>query len=214
MRCAFTAVVLGVAAVLCPQHGAAGAGDAPDQDLAALFAEGKKWFEESGDTDLPPAERNAARVKAWKSLWPAREILDRRGEEDPAAAERLEREFGEVRMMVHWLKKESPLGLLESSGVGPKRDEEASSGWKNDWGPRPEEPGPAAPSPPSPGPGPPPAVFNPHSPPHHLLDTSRLDGRIRSRRGGRPVPRRIGFPVDGLSRGGGCCFLTGSCTIS
>jgi len=91
-------------------------------DAAALdadFSEGRKWFLEAGNTDLSTSDRNAARVKAWRSLWPAKEALERLQEEKPGEAEALESKYGEVRMMVHWLRKESPVGLLEKSGVGP-----------------------------------------------------------------------------------------------
>ena len=37
-------------------------------ELEPLVAEGTKWFKESGNTDLAPGPRNAARVKSWKSL--------------------------------------------------------------------------------------------------------------------------------------------------
>jgi hypothetical protein len=54
-------------------------------------------------------------------------------------------------MMVHWLKKESPVGLLESTGVGPAKTEPGSL---LDWGPPPADlRDPAtdsSPSPPSP----------------------------------------------------------------
>src|SRR5258706_994871 len=53
------------------------------QEMEGLVTEGKKGFQESGNTELGTAERNAARVKAWRSLWPAREILDRFEDEHP-----------------------------------------------------------------------------------------------------------------------------------
>lgn len=117
-------------------------------DMEAQIAEGKRWFQEAGNTDLGTAERNAARVKAWKCLWPAREALDLYGDDHPEGADAAERKYGEIRMMVHWLKKESPMGLLESSGVGPGKGAGAVGG---------APPAPPPPTPPAPGPVPPPA---------------------------------------------------------
>jgi HEAT repeat protein len=149
------------AAFLCAALAfAARAGDALaaglPEDMDALVAEGRKWFQESGNPDLGTAERNAARVKAWKCLWPAKEALDRYEEESPGDADRANARYGEIRMMVHWLKKEAPIGLLESSGVGPKKSDD------DEEDPEPAKPLPPAPptptpSPPSPAPAPAPA---------------------------------------------------------
>jgi hypothetical protein len=91
------------------------------KEMDALFAEGKRWFQEAGNTDLGTAERNAARVKAWKALWPAKEALDAYEEENPGGMEEANRKYGEIRSMIYWLRKESPIGLLEGSGVGPAK---------------------------------------------------------------------------------------------
>ena len=63
------AVALAAAALLA---GSAFAADLPP-DMDAKVAEGKKWFDVAGNTDLGTGERNAARVKSWKCLWPALE---------------------------------------------------------------------------------------------------------------------------------------------
>jgi hypothetical protein len=150
MRLAALALAAALAAIP-----AARAAD-PPAELRTLFDEGRKWFAKAGDTDLAMGERNAARQEAWKSLWPAREILDRFGEENPGDAARVEREFGEIRMMVHWLRKESPVGLLERTGVGPKKGDDADGegevkGRPTGWGPKPPDGG--TPPPPKPEPG-------------------------------------------------------------
>jgi hypothetical protein len=121
-------------------------------EIEPLVAEGTKWFKESGNTDLPSGDRNAARVKAWKSLWPAREMLDRLCEKNPGDEEALNRKYGEIRSMIYWLRKESPMGLLEGSGVGPTKSTEAG---EDDAAP--VAPAPPAPKPPTPAPGAPPA---------------------------------------------------------
>ena len=131
----------------------AGAADGP-AELDALLAEGRKWFVEAGKTDLSGGERDSARVKAWKSLWPALEMLERLGEADPGSADGLHRRYGEIRMMVYWLRKESPVGLLERSGVGPAKS--PAGGEEDDGGaaPAPAPPAPPGPKSPAPGPGP------------------------------------------------------------
>jgi HEAT repeat protein len=147
-----------VAATVSIFAGPAAAADLP-KEMDALVAEGKKWFQESGNTELGTAERNAARVKSWRSLWPAREALDRYEEDHPEDMNRVDAKYGEIRMMIYCLRKESPVGLLEGSGVGPKKggDDE-------------EDPEPAAPPaagrtppmlPPGPAPTPPPAPASP-----------------------------------------------------
>lgn len=128
-------------------------------ELDGLEAEGKKWFDVAGNVDLGMSERNEARKKAWVNLWRAKEILDAHWEAHPGDQDRIEGRMTTVGSMVHWIKKEAPLGLLESTGVGPK----PAAARKNDWGdkPPPEKPGHApgsgATPPPAPPAGTPPA---------------------------------------------------------
>ena len=141
-------------------------------EIEPLVAEGTKWFKESGNTDLPPGDRNAARVKAWKSLWPAREMLDRLCEKNPGDEESLNRKYGEIRSMIYWLRKEAPMGLLEGSGVGPGPGELSDSRGESDPG---AGGGPAelppTPTPPAPAPGVPAAPVPPPAPAIPTLDT-------------------------------------------
>ena len=120
---------------------AARAADLPPE-LPAMEQEGEKWFNTAGDTDLSQNERNEARKKAWTNLYPALEILNRYWDDRPDDQARVEDRIMKVGQMVFWLRKESPLGLLESTGVGPKPSGNVK---RNDWGdkPPPEKPGPA-----------------------------------------------------------------------
>ena len=124
-------------------------------EIGKMEAEGKKWFDTASNTDLSQGDRNDARKKAWVQLWPAKEALDRYWDANPSEQAGLEHRCLEVGKMVFWLRKESPVGLLESTGVGPKPEPaKRPSGWGEK--PPPEKPGdaPAPPAPPSPGGGP------------------------------------------------------------
>ncbi len=136
-------LVLALAALLLPAE--------LPPELAGLEAEGAKWFNEAGKTDLPASERNEARKKAWVNLYRAKEILDAHWDAHPGDQDRIEDRMMNVGKMVFWIKKESPIGLLEGTGVGPK----AAGSVKRDWPatPPPEKPG-AAPGGEAPSPAP------------------------------------------------------------
>ncbi len=168
-------------AALVASAAPARAADLP-AELAELEKEGAHWFNVAGDTDLSMSERNEARKKAWVNLYRAKEILDRHWDEHPGDQGRIEDRLMSVGQKVFWIRKESPIGLLESTGVGPKAD--AFSGGTNsdgrkkqaDWpdredpakegnapGDAPRTPPPTSP-PPSTGPAAPPAAPTPAGP--------------------------------------------------
>jgi len=133
-------------------------------ELPGLEAEGAKWFNEAGRTDLSSSDRNDARKKAWINLYKAKEILDAHWDAHPEDQDKLEDRIVKVGQMVFWIHKESPIGLLEGTGVGPK----PSGGTvKRDWPdkPPPEKPG-SVPGgdPPAPSPSPSPAPAQPKIP--------------------------------------------------
>jgi hypothetical protein len=115
------------------------AADVPPE-VAALEQDGEKWFNEAGRTDTSESVRNDARKQAWVNLYRAYEILDRFWEEHPESREKVEARLEKVGQMKFWIKKESPVGLLESTGVGPKHEAPAKP---RDWPdkPPPEKPG-------------------------------------------------------------------------
>jgi hypothetical protein len=113
MRTAFLLVAL--AALPCA---AARAAELPPE-LPQLEQDGEKWFNEAGKTDLSTSDRNEARKKAWINLYRAKEILDRHWEAHPEDQERLVDRITKIGQMVFWIRKESPVGLLEATGVGP-----------------------------------------------------------------------------------------------
>jgi hypothetical protein len=136
MRAYLLPAILAAALLPCP---GARAAELP-AELAGLEQEGKKWFDEAGKTDQSISERNESRKKAWVNLYRAKEILDKHWDAHPEDQDKLENRITSVGQMVFWLKKESPMGLLETTGVGPKHE---GGGRKNDWGdkPAPEKPG-------------------------------------------------------------------------
>jgi hypothetical protein len=132
-------------------------------EIAKMEAEGEKWFDVASNTELSPSERNEARKKAWVQIYPAYEALTRHCDEHPGDMGALEDRMMKVGQMKFWLAKESPVGLLESTGVGPKTK---TSGRPKGWPekPPPERPG-NAPGAPEPGPAPPPGAPPPKDAP-------------------------------------------------
>lgn len=119
-------------------------------ELDGLVAEGKKWFNTAGDTDLSTSDRNDARKKAWVNLYQALQILNKHWDDHPADQDRIEDRIMDVGKMVFWIKKESPMGLLETTGVGPRHEERsggtnsAGQARQNDWPDKPPEQKPGA----------------------------------------------------------------------
>jgi hypothetical protein len=125
---------------------AAHAADLPPE-LPGLEEEGKKWFDTAGNTDLSTQERNEARKKAWVAIYKAWEILDHHWDTYPADQDRIADRLEKAGQMKFWLHKESPVGLLESTGVGPKPKTPSPK----PPAPKPAEPAPSEPPPPAPG---------------------------------------------------------------
>jgi len=157
MRAAVPVLAAAFALALAPAPPAAlAAADLPPE-IARMEEDGEKHFNEATDTDLSPSARNDARKKAWVLLYPALEALNAHWDANPGDQARLESRIMKVGQMVFWLRKESPMGLLESTGVGPKP---AAPSKPAGWGekPPPEKPGDApgsggAGTPPAPAPG-------------------------------------------------------------
>ena len=90
-------------------------------ELKGLIEEGEKWFNEAGKTDLPDGKRNEARKNALVNLKTALEILNKHWDDNPSDQSALEDRIMKVGQMVYWIKKESPLSVLEAAGLGPKK---------------------------------------------------------------------------------------------
>lgn len=127
------------AALLLPAAPAA-AGDLPPE-LAGLEAEGEKWFQEAGKTDTSESKRNEARKNALVNLKKALDILNEHWDSNPGAQGALEDRIMKVGQMLYWVKKESPLQVLEAAGLAAKRATPAPA-------PPPAAPGGTPPAPP------------------------------------------------------------------
>jgi HEAT repeat protein len=105
------ALVLGLVLVLAVS---AAAQEALDLDrVLELKNKGKDHFDKSADVDLSTSKRNKHRKEAYGYLTEAFEILDAWCEKNPQSAERHEDLMVELHQMRYWLRKESPVGLLE-----------------------------------------------------------------------------------------------------
>ncbi len=83
--------------------------------------EGEKWFDAAGNTDLPEGQRNEARKKALVNLKKVLDALNRHWDEHPEDQTRIEDRMCKVGQKMYWIKKESPLSVLEEAGLAPKR---------------------------------------------------------------------------------------------
>ena len=115
MRAALLLALLALLA-LVPAR-AARAADLPPE-LPQLEKDGEKWFNEAGKTDLSTSDRNTARRNAYASLSKALEILNRHWDAHPEDQARLEDRILKVGQMVFWIRKESPVGVLDPGGAG------------------------------------------------------------------------------------------------
>ena len=124
----------------------------------ALAADGKKWFDTAGQTDLPTADRNKARKAAYPLLREASTILETWCDAHPDDAGNYEDRMVEINRDLFWLRKESPMGLLDEfmrkpgSGAAPSAPS------------APNAPAPTAPAPTAPDAPPPPAAAPPPPP--------------------------------------------------
>lgn len=151
-RLAAFAAALVFAATLC-------AADDAKLDLAEidrLSVEGSKFFDVSGDTDLPREKRDEARRQSYSLLKKAMTTLDRWCDAHPDDVERLDDRMVELHRKLFWLKKESavPLGDEPTTPAAPPAN-------------APPPPGPSPgmpPSPPIPAPGQPPTPPSSHPP--------------------------------------------------
>jgi HEAT repeat protein len=92
---------------------AAAAEDPSLERVDALEKEGGAWFDKAGNVELPTAELNKARKAAYPLLKEASGILEAWCEKHPEDAERFEERMVQLNRKLYWLRKESPIGLLD-----------------------------------------------------------------------------------------------------
>lgn len=131
-------------------------------DLAkvkALRDEGKKHFDESANVDLDNGERNQHRKKSYALVSEAYAILDAWCDAHPEDIEKYEDLMVELGQMRYWLRKESPVGLLDDDsnvrkGIPPDWPSEPPPDLKDPALPPRETPAPSRPSEENPAPPP------------------------------------------------------------
>ncbi len=145
----------GASLVLAPTR--AVAADLDRALVERLTTEGTDWFQRAGNTDLSRAERNDALVKAYERLKKASALLNAYCNDNPSAIESLDAEMVQLNMTLYWIRKESPLGLLD--GRRPPADAPPADGTPPGKSPGPPSgPPPREPAPPGGGGATPPAA--------------------------------------------------------
>ncbi len=151
---------------------AAPAPDGPDLDrVAALEKEGQKWFDAAGNTESSTTELNRARRSAYPLLKEAASILEAWCDAHPGDVDRYEDLLVDLNRKLYWLRKESPIGLLDEftrkpGGAAAGKPPEEKEG---------PEPAPAPAPGPAPGPAPAPAPAPPTAPAAPAAPAARVD---------------------------------------
>jgi HEAT repeat protein len=123
-------------------------------EVTRLRDEGKVFFDQAGNTDLSRSERNKNLKQAYEVLTKAFDLLDKWCDEHPDDADRYEDMIVEIHRMRYFIRKESPINLLDDD------EKNVRKGKPPDWPDKPPEdeeparpePGGAAPARPEPGP--------------------------------------------------------------
>jgi len=147
-------VALASALVLLLIPGAALAQELDIAEVTRLRNEGKVFFDEAANVDLSRSERNKNLKAGYDLLTKAFKILDNWCDEHQEDAEKYEDLMVELHQMRYFIRKESPLNLLNED------DSNVRKGKPPDWpdkppeDPTPAQPGPGgiAPAPPDPAP--------------------------------------------------------------
>ena len=136
MRKGIRVLVGGVAAFLVVAAAAFAADEELLEGARKLVVDAKPYVEKANDIDLEMDDRKAPRKEAFKRLKDARALYDKYLDANPTQEERLDKEYVEMMVLLHGIKKDSGLGELEKGDDAP------------------DAPGPAAPpSPANPLPG-------------------------------------------------------------
>jgi hypothetical protein len=78
-----------------------------------LVVESKPFVEKANDVDLDMDDRKAPRKEAFKRLKDARGLYDKYLDANPSMEEKLDKEYVEMMVLLHGIKKDSALGELE-----------------------------------------------------------------------------------------------------
>lgn len=113
-----TAVLAAGLFLLASAAAPARAADLP-ASVADLEKDGAEWFRKAGDRATPLGDRNECRKKSWAALRSAREALERHWESTPLDRKRIRDRLFRAAALCYWLKKESPIGLLDDRAALP-----------------------------------------------------------------------------------------------
>lgn len=84
-----------------------------------LVADAKPFVEKANDVDLEMADRKEPRKEAFKRLRDARGLYDKYLDANPALEEKIDKEYVEMMVLLHGIKKDSGLGELEKDDDSP-----------------------------------------------------------------------------------------------
>jgi len=87
-----------------------------------LVADAKPFVEKANDVDLEMTDRKEPRKEAFKRLKDARGLYDKYLDANPTMEEKVDKEYVEMMMMLHGIKKDSGLGELEKDEDSPAPD--------------------------------------------------------------------------------------------
>ena len=87
-------------------------------ELEGLEKDAETWFVRAGDRNAPVASKNDSRKKCWASLKKTLDILDRYSEKNPSDRPRIQERHARAAAMAWWVRRESPVGLLDESAGG------------------------------------------------------------------------------------------------
>jgi HEAT repeats len=105
-----------------------------DMDEVNRVAEkGKDLYQQAMNPDLSNSEKNKLRKEAYQLLNQAYGILDKWCDDHQEDAERFDDLMVELAQMRYWLRKDSPVGLLE------KDDSNVNKATRPDWGEKPKD---------------------------------------------------------------------------
>jgi hypothetical protein len=122
-----------------------------------LVADARPFVEAANDVDAEITARKAPRKEAFKRLKEARSFYDRYLDVNPTKEETLDKEYVEMMVLLHGIKKDSAIGELDRDDAAPAapdaaKSAEAGAGKPADGAapePAPGEAPPAAPPPPA-----------------------------------------------------------------
>jgi hypothetical protein len=87
-----------------------------------LVADAKPFVEKANDVDLEMADRKEPRKEAFKRLKDAHGLYDKYLDANPTMEEKLDKEYVEMMVLLHGIKKDSALGELDKDDDSPAPD--------------------------------------------------------------------------------------------